>query len=163
MLIQIYLFFGIFQYWFPKAFIRWISIFDDNIRLLIINYYLWYNSKNIFFIWTKLHFAPSAYTTMTFWSIEEYPIPTGPYMFVYDHTAHKLNFSLYILGRVLILGIFVFLCYPMLKWFEIKKKNIPQVSSLYLNFNMYPTSMNVSHLNSMGFWHWTINFLFRPK
>ena len=32
-----------------------------------------------------------------------------------------------------------------------KKKNIPQVSSLYLNFSPGLTAMQVSHLNNMGF------------
>ena len=31
------------------------------------------------------------------------------------------------------------------------KKNIPQVSSLYINFNLCRTAMQVSHLNNMGF------------
>ena len=31
------------------------------------------------------------------------------------------------------------------------KKNIPQVSSLYLNFKLGRTAVQVSHLNNMGF------------
>ena len=38
----------------------------------------------------------------------------------------------------------------MLIWFEINKKNIPQVSSLYLNFNQCRTAMQVSYLNNIG-------------
>ena len=53
---------------------------------------------------------------------------------------------------VLILGIFKFLRGQGLIWFEInKKKNIPQVSSFYVNFNPCLTAMQVSHLNNMGF------------
>ena len=77
-------------------------------------------------------------------------------------TFLKKLVSLYI-RVVLILGIFKFLGWQRLIWFEIKKKNIPQVSSVYLTFNLWRTAMQVSHLNNMGFWHWKINYLFRLK
>ena len=54
---------------------------------------------------------------------------------------------------VLILGIFDFLRLQRLIWFEInkkKKKQHPQVSSLYLNFNLMQ-AMQVSHLNNIEF------------
>ena len=52
---------------------------------------------------------------------------------------------------VLILGILEFLGWQRLIWFEIKWKNISQVSSLYLNFNLCLTVMQVSRLNNKGF------------
>ena len=53
---------------------------------------------------------------------------------------------------VLILDIFEYLRGQGLIWLEIKKKkNIPQVSSLNLNFDLCPTAMQVSHLNNMRF------------
>ena len=52
---------------------------------------------------------------------------------------------------VLILGILEFLRRERL-WFEINKKKISsQVSSLYLNFNLSRTAMQVSHLNNLRF------------
>ena len=48
--------------------------------------------------------------------------------------------------EALILGIFEFLCSQMLIWFGMNKNKHPQVSSLYLNFNICRTAMQVSHL-----------------
>ena len=51
---------------------------------------------------------------------------------------------------VLILCIFECWCCLRLIWFEINKnKKINQVSSLYLNFNLCCTAIQVSHLNNM--------------
>ena len=35
-------------------------------------------------------------------------------------------------------------------WLEMIKKNIPQISRLDFNFNLYRTAMQVSHLNNPG-------------
>ena len=48
-------------------------------------------------------------------------------------------------------------------WFEINKNNIPQVSSLYLNFNLCHTAMQVSHLNNMRFLALTDQFFIPAK
>ena len=48
----------------------------------------------------------------------------------------------------------IFTLTEALIWFEINKKNITQISSLYLNFNPCLTVMQVFYLNNMGFWVW---------
>ena len=53
---------------------------------------------------------------------------------------------------VLILGIFGFVRWQRLMWFEIKKKNIPQVPSQYLNFNLCRDASFPSIINNNGFW-----------
>ena len=44
-----------------------------------------------------------------------------------------------------------------------KKKNIAQILRIYLNFNLCPTSMQVSHLNNMGFLAQKYQFVISAK
>ena len=90
------------------------------------------------------------------WSLLSFNYFNAIYI-IFWNTWYKIQFVLGLIWRI-----FEFLFSQRLIWFEIKKKNIPQVSSLYPNFNLCQTTMQI-HLNNMGFWEMNDQFFIPTK